>query len=222
MLPQLQRLNPAGRQPSKTEGDAMSQGLGGLKLFDHLLAPDQRHSKANAKYWNRTRSQSPATSSHRRSSTEGSSSQGLDEQSVASSMTSSPSMTKEEFEALPPTIRRKVSNGVFLFHDLTLLFPFLHSFVFFFQALEPCHVVGELKKLQCKVALFLHQITFSQQSWDVSTHTHTLADGMSQCDLEEEAERIKSRNSHGVEAGQCVERHEGRRKKQPLPGKLRP
>lgn len=29
-------------------------------------------------------------------------------------------------------------------------------------------------------------------------------------------------SSHGVDAGECVERHEGKRKKQPSPGKLRP
>lgn len=111
MLPQIQRLNPLKLQQPRSQDDSdTSSSFGSFRFFDHLLSPDQKSSNSNSRYWNSTRTQSPAASSgHRRSSTDGSSFHAVDAQSASSSTTSVPSMTKEEFEALPPTIRRKVS-----------------------------------------------------------------------------------------------------------------
>lgn len=102
-----------------------SQGL--LDSLDNeLLLPDTHlfaasddrpsSSRSHLRYWRRNRSPGPDASKYQRVSSDGSPpSPPLD--SIRPSML----ITREEFEALPPTIQRKVSQSPFLVHQMICL-----------------------------------------------------------------------------------------------------
>lgn len=113
MLPQLRKLNLSkGYSADSTDNAVGAKGAiqSGLRLLDQFLSHDQRlPEKPLTATWNQSRNRSPTTSfnSHGRSF-DGTTVTPSETQTPATSAASTPSMSKDEFDALPPTIQRKV------------------------------------------------------------------------------------------------------------------
>jgi hypothetical protein len=74
-----------------------------LRVFDHLSADERpSSSRSHLRYWHRSKSPIPDASKYLRVSSDG----------ASPSINNLPSMTmtRDEFDALPPTIQRKVSR----------------------------------------------------------------------------------------------------------------
>ncbi|KAK0392551.1 hypothetical protein NLU13_2046 [Sarocladium strictum] len=88
-----------------------------LRVFDHLSADDRpSSSRSHLRYWHRSKSPMPDASKYLRVSSDGS--------SPSISNLPSMTMTRDEFEALPPTIQRKYFSTVERIHIAQSPAPF--------------------------------------------------------------------------------------------------